>query len=340
MSTPTRWNKIWNWLPGVIITLVVAAILLKFSNWDSLSTSLLKFRPGIFAAIFLLTTLWLSIRAFMWKLLINQPVRWRLTFWGLNVGYLLNNLLPLRAGEIGKSILVGERSGVGSFHVISTVIIERAFDLFFAAGMMLATLPMALGLDSARPIAIFTLAAVALGFLVLFLISRNHIWVKAQAERLGKRWNFFQRVVVPQLDALINGLSVLQNPGRFLACLGLIGATWVIAVLQYYLALQVIAPGAPLWWGAFVNAALAMGVAVPSAPAALGVWEGAIVGALAILNVDTSSALAYAIFMHFMQFTVTAFYSLAGVLFSGEKITAIFRSNASEFAGWEKGSKE
>jgi len=147
-------------------------------------------------------------------------------------------------------------------------------------------------------------------------------------------------VVVPQVEALLGGLSVLQRPWRFLACFLLIGLTWVVAVVQYYLALQVIVPGAPFWWGAFVDAGLAMGVAVPSSPAALGVWEASIVGVLAILKVDTSSALAYAIFMHFMQFVVTIFYSLAGVLVSGSKVGDLFATLRTNQIEMERSIKE
>ena len=74
-----------------------------------------------------------------------------------------------------------------------------------------------------------------------------------------------------------------------------------------------IAPDAPLWWGVFADSVLAMGIAIPSAPAALGVFEAAIVGGLRILGVDYSSALAYGIVMHFLQFSITGilgFYSL------------------------------
>ncbi|HSV85600.1 MAG TPA: lysylphosphatidylglycerol synthase domain-containing protein, partial [Levilinea sp.] len=118
-------------------------------------------------------------------------------------------------------------------------------------------------------------------------------------------------------------LSVLSRPSQFFLSFFWIAPSWGLWVVVYWLMLLTIAPGAPIWWAVFTNAVLAMGVAIPSAPSALGVFEAAIVGALAILGV-TEGALGYAILMHLFQFGLTGVYGFFALLQARHSISTIF----------------
>jgi glycosyltransferase 2 family protein len=72
-----------------------------------------------------------------------------------------------------------------------------------------------------------------------------------------------------------------------------------------------------------LNAVLAMGVAIPAAPSALGVFEASIVAALAILGV-TEGALGYAILMHIFQFALTGVFGFWALFQEGRSLTSIF----------------
>jgi uncharacterized membrane protein YbhN (UPF0104 family) len=85
-------------------------------------------------------------------------------------------------------------------------------------------------------------------------------------------------------------------------------------------------PNPPFWWGIFADSILAMGIAVPSAPAALGVFEASLVGALSILGISNSSALAYAIIMHFMQFIITGILGFYAISKQGRSLRSLFSS--------------
>jgi len=90
------------------------------------------------------------------------------------------------------------------------------------------------------------------------------------------------------------------------------GSTWVFWLAVYYVMLLPIAPGAPVWWALFADAILAAGVALPQAPAGLGVYEGAMTLALTILGFTKPVALAYAIILHFTSFILTAIFGFWG----------------------------
>ncbi len=326
MSQPGKsaWKEIRRWLPGVLISLVAIFVVLKLAEWEELGPALKTIRPIYIAAAVLLTLLFLGVRAIAWRVLLGGKASIAQTFWAINEGYLLNNIFPFRAGEFGRAVLLGQATGLGTMHVLSTIVIERAFDMAFAAGLLLATLPLALGMSWAKPVALITLGLVVLGLFILFLMSRYHRIVQGWLENIGKRWNFFQRFIVPQFSGLLDGLGSLTNPKQFVFSFLWIAVSWAIAVTEYWVVMLAIAPEAPFWWGAFADAVLALGIAIPSAPAALGTFEAALVGALTILNINETSALAYAITIHFMQFVTTGILGLIGLSKAGRSLGTIF----------------
>lgn len=320
----TLWQKTRRWLPGVIISGTAIFLILRLAKWQDIGSAIRSINPLVLVASFCFTMLFLVTRAMAWRTILEKKASFAQTFWGINAGYLLNNLFPLRAGEFGRAFLVGQSSGLGTMHVLSTIVIERAFDLAFAAGLMLSTLPLALQMEWAKPVSIITLVLVIAGLVLLYLMARNnekvHLWIT----KLGERIPLVKRFVVPQLDALLRGLSVLVKPDQFLICVFWIALSWVMGVLNYYIVVLSFAPHAPFWWGAFVDAVLAMGIAIPSAPAALGVFEAALVGALSILGINSSIGIAFAVVMHFLQFVITGLLGLFGLAKEGKSLSSFF----------------
>lgn len=318
------WREIKRWLPGIVVSVIALAIVLRFIRWEDLRQAFTYFQPIYVIAVVVLTLLFLVTRGFAWRALLEDKVTFKQSFLTINVGYLMNNLLPLRAGEFARALFLGKTSGLGTMHVLSTIVIERAFDLAIAAGLLLSTLPLALGMAWARPVAVITLMLVIAGITALFLMARYQETVHRWVVRLGGRFSLVNRLVVPQLDALLRGLSVLIQPRRFFISLSWILLSWVVAVLEYYTMLLALEPNAPLWWGAFVDGVLALGIAVPSAPGAVGVFEAAMVGALTLLGFNPSVGLAYAVILHFIQWILTGILGVYGLANAGRSIGSFF----------------
>jgi uncharacterized protein (TIRG00374 family) len=297
-------------------------ILFQFSNWNwaELVQSWTAFQWPFLVGVVGLTMISLLVRALLWRTLLEERTSIGQAFFIINIGYMLNNLFPLRAGEVGRAVFMGRAAKLSPFHVLSTIVIERAFDLVMAAILVLTTLPLALGQDQLRPAATITLVLVVSMLGVLFLMARYRRQVHQIAANFGQRWAPIQKWVVPQVDALLEGLQALTNPRRFLIVLALEVLTWVLWVSIYYVGILAISPSAPIWWAMFADGVLALGVAIPSAPAALGVYEASMVAALTILGVAYSPALAYAFLMHFIQFAITALLGFWGLAREGKSL--------------------
>lgn len=325
------WKDVRRWLPGVLISLIAIIAVAKFAgSWQDVAAAFGKIRLIHIAAVCVLTLAFLLVRAQAWKILLGGKATSSQTFWVINQGYLLNNIFPLRAGEIARAIFMGRIAGLNPFYVLSTIVIERAFDLAMAAGLLLSTLPLVLGAEWAKQAAAITMLLVVAGFVVLYLMARFPERVEILAVKLGGRWGLVQKFVLPQLNNLLKGLSVLSKPAQFLKAVFWIVLSWGIAVLCYYILLLSIAPSAPFWWGVFADAMLAAGIAVPSAPGAIGVFEGTIVFALSLLGVQESLSLAYGLTLHALQIVITGILGLIGLARQGRSLSKISRDLSME----------
>jgi hypothetical protein len=313
-SKLSLWHNVRRWLPGVIISLVALFVVFHLASFKDLASAFRLIKPLNLVIALVFYVIAFFIRALAWRTLLGNIPSISQCFFIVNEGYLLNNLFPLRAGEIGRAVFMGKAIKVSPFHVLSTIILERAFDLIIAATMLLTTLPIVLGVPWARSAGISTLILMIALVVVLYLMTRNNEKVHAIAQRIGGRWNLFTRFVIPQIDSLLDGLSALKNLRQFLLSIFWIGMTWVFWISVYYIMLLTIAPNAPLWWAFFANAILSLGVAIPSAPAGLGVYEAATVVALAILGIAQPTALAFALIMHFMSFFITGIFGFWGLI--------------------------
>ncbi|HCS40592.1 MAG TPA: hypothetical protein DIW44_13535 [Anaerolineaceae bacterium] len=324
----STWKQILRWLPGVLISAIAFYAVLKFINIDDLKNAFHTVKLGFILIVFGISVLGLVIRAKVWQVILGKDVTFKQSFFGVSEGYFLNNVLPFRAGELARSFFVGRSSGKGTFYVLSTIIIERAFDLAFAAAFVVMTLPYLLGMDWIKPIAMIVLILVFAALFILFLVARNKEKVLGWMNKITKP-NKIVQFILPRIESIIEGFSLLAKPSQFLLCLFLVGVNWVVWTSIHCLAIEAIIPGAPIWWGAFVSGVMALGVAIPSAPSALGVYEASYVAAIAILGGQTGMALAYAIVLHLINFALAAIFGIWGLIREGlgfSKILSTFGS--------------
>lgn len=327
--TPTRkvdFKKTLRWLPGVFISAIAIYAVIRFSHMQDIRIALRSVKLSFILVILCLAILSLVVRGIAWRTILGNKVSLKATFFGVSEGYFLNNLFPFRAGELGRALFVGRSSGLGTMHVLSTILIERAFDIVFAAGIVLLTLPFVVGANWIKPIAFAAFIVVILGLVLLFLIANNREKFQSWLGKRNFRSKFINNKVFPQITKIIDGMSALVKPSQFLLSVFWIGICWVIWMVMYYYTVTQLVPTAPLWWGLFIAGLLALGVAIPSAPAALGVYEGSLVGGLALLGIPSGSALAYAVILHLVQIVVTAIFGLWGLIREGQNLSSLFSS--------------
>lgn len=268
--------------------------------------------------------LWVFVRSFAWRSLLQGKAGFRDIFYTVNEGYLLNNILPFRLGEIGRSFLLSEKSSLSFWEVFSTILIERALDVGMAAGLLLITFPFVVGSSWAVQAAAAAIFLVLIGLLLFYLVARNHEALIVNSDKWTHRWPTLNRVTRTQLPYFISGLSVMTNAVQFTRSVLLFLLNWLVAVFQYYILMLAFFPQAKLIWAGFSLSVAALGIAVPSSPGAVGVFELTTVAALSLVGLDPSTALAYAITAHIFNYLITGIFGAYGFARDGETITGIY----------------
>jgi uncharacterized protein (TIRG00374 family) len=323
--TGSTWRNLSRWLPGLLISLAAVFLLLKWIDWQEVAAALDLVQLNSLPLAWLAFLLGLSARAVSWQIILQKKAPLGRVFLALNEGYLLNNLFPFRLGELARAILLGGATGLSPLFILSTIVIERSFDLALAAGLVLTTLPLVLGMEAERLAATGALGLVGIGLFALYGMARYREGLKAWLRGWGKRWRLLERALLPRLDALLEGLSALTNPVQFWQSLAWMALNWAMGALSYYLLLRSFVPSAPFWWAGFVVSVAALGVAVPAAPASLGVYEASVVGALSLLGVNPAQALAFSLVAHFLNLSTSTVIGGYALIRDGETLAGLVR---------------
>jgi glycosyltransferase 2 family protein len=258
----------------------------------------------------------MGVFAQRWQYLMAPPRQPSLavTFGYLAIGYMTNALLPLRSGDLVRAFLLGRRHPIGVSAALSTILLERLFDVagilaMGAAAAFLIELPphLLVGLRS------FAFSGLAVGMVVFALalapacqrrLDRALHGLVAR-HWLSARWlQWFERFV--------GQLTVVQRAATvgWIVAFTLFG--WILvacASAAFVAAAGVAAP--PFAAGVLIVVATALGAAIPSLPASVGVYHALAVLALSVWSVPVPDAVATALVAHA---ATTAVHLLTGGL--------------------------
>jgi uncharacterized protein (TIRG00374 family) len=322
-SNRQDWRKL---APGLIISAIAVVAILYFVDLRRLFLALQRADYRYVALFFGISLTWLLVRGLVWRTLLQEQASFSQVFLTLNEGYLLNNILPFRLGELARAFLLSQKAGLGFWQVFSTILIERALDVAFAAGLLFATLPFVMKVDLAWQAAVTMGSLVLAGLACLYLLARNQSWAVRQYDRLTDRFPKLRRLIgQQQLTAFFTGLGSLTDGKRFLKVILLMSLNWAIALLQFFVLLRGYLPDAQPLWAAFAMAVMALGVAAPSSPGAVGVLEASVVGALSVFGLDPSVTLAVALTAHLGNYLTTGIIGIYALARDGQSLTGLYR---------------
>jgi uncharacterized protein (TIRG00374 family) len=312
-------------LPGIAVSVTAIIVLVLVTDVnkavDALRMADYRYLPLSLAA-FLGT---LMTRSLAWRAILQEKITFSKAFFTINEGYLLNNILPFRLGELGRAFLLSRTAGMSFWEVLSTILMERIFDVAIMAGLLLGTLPFVFGAEWAQQAAIVAGLMVLLGMVVLHLLARNQEMVINLFEKISVRWPKIASFGREKIEAFFDGLTALTDARRFGRVLGLMLLTWILNISWYFILLKAFLPHADFFWAATSVGIASLGVSVPSSPAYVGVLEAAMIGALALFQVDASTALAFAITSHALYFVVTVSLGAFGLARDGESLSHVYR---------------
>jgi glycosyltransferase 2 family protein len=318
--------KFLRWLPGVIISIAVVFFISRAVDLNEVANAIKNIGTLNILIIALITSASLGVRAIAWMKLLPK-MKFMDAFLLLNEAYLFNNLIP-RSGELVKTVLFAKPAQESSYRIISSVIVERSLDLVIAASMFFITfpfIPLTPELDSIRPIAFFLLILFFVFLVIAFLIALNAEKVIELLGKLGKKSSFFIEKILPKIEMVIDGFKILTNWRQIISIFFWIAISWSLWVLLLFIGLKAMHGETRFWWAIFTEGVLALGIALPSAPAGLGVFEGTMVFGLSLFDIPKETSFGLAVVIHTLQIAMTSIIGFIALLRQGESLSAVLQ---------------
>jgi len=226
------------------------------------------------------------------------------------IGYMANNVLPLRAGEfvrvyIAARRLAAQRDGslTNSMWLVgATVVVERLLDsltLVLILGVLILIIPVPAALEYAAAI-VLAVDVVAAAALVTLALAPD--FARRLLARLTRRRPALERRTERGLAMILLGLEGIRAPAHRLPLLGWTVVAWALSATGAWALLRAMHLDLPFVAGWTVMTFVGFGISIPSAPGYVGVWHAAAVLALSIFVVGQATAFGYALLYHASQF--------------------------------------
>jgi hypothetical protein len=325
------------WL-GLAITAVTLWLALRGVSFRDLARDLRQADVVLLVAYSLpayLVSLWL--RALRWRHLTDavQPIGIGPLLRATAVGFMVNNLAPLRIGEVVRAWTLARETGASGAAILGTVILERLIDalaVLVLAFAILGTRSGAIPLESV----LFIGLLIPLGAVVLLRLAPERVvTATGWLIRLGLRERAvagLQRLV----RSLAEGLGSLRG-GRHLFWIAW-HTVWlwgVLSVIPFYgtlaaLGVDLGSPGRNLAAAYSTLVAVGIAVALPSAPGFFGPYHYAARLALGRFGLADSTALAVGTLAHATFWVIVTCAGFAALRFRRTSLDETLEAAVSE----------
>lgn len=245
------------------------------------------------------------VRAFRWQRLLRPiAIVGYLPMLGyLLIGYVANNVLPARLGELIRVHYLGDREGISRASALGTVVVERVVDLVAVVAIASVAL-LVLSVRGVVANAILVGAAVA-GLLLIVLALGIVAHRLPGMDRIAALVERYPRVR-DLASSLQGGLAVAGRPRTLAEALAASAASWSMAVLAFAAVGQAIGVELSIGQAALIASGVALASAVPAGPSNLGTFEFAAVEIGKAIGVPGDSAFALALLVHATILVVTS----------------------------------
>ena len=267
-----RMTQLWWLIPGLVI--YFGSMLMRSWRWGYLLKPIKKIGSGTLLPIIL-------------------------------IGYMGNNVFPLRMGEVLRAVVLKRREQVAISASLATIVVERIFDAVVIVGFVLLNLgqltrlPGTGALSQLGGLATWAILIFAVGLAVFIAVAM----FPKPAMRLihgvinkiiPERW---RESLIGIADRFLDGLMSLRSPKDALMILVTSILVWLLETGLYWSVNRAL--GLELNFGQLMllNGVVNMVLLVPAAPGGLGTFDAAGRAMLQAYNIPAEPALGYTLIL-------------------------------------------
>jgi hypothetical protein len=314
----------WKLVVSYVISILLVAAILLFVDINKVIEGVIGFGVEQFVVLMILVVISFVLRAVLWKELLGPfgKVSFSDSFHINNIGFLVNNILPLRIGEIVKAVLIGKKYSIGKVKAFSTVVVNRILEgfvlvLFFIAGMLIAP---SIGSEIKN---VMILPAIAF-LLMLGLFVFPDVYLKISEKIVkGISPNLYEKTKNMLKDIIVGEKAFRQGwKANAAIILSTIGVWGVVAGLYYLTALRF---GLNMGIGELlvITAFTSLVTIIPSAPGFIGTFQAGFIFVFLAMGFGAEEATAVSIVIQLAFLVATSILGLISLHMTGIKMQEI-----------------
>ncbi len=319
-------RTVWSW----IISSLLAAVLLYFAlrgvEWRRVWTIIASAHWQYIAAGGLISCGNYFVRSYRWRILLNAEARLGVgtVFWANMAGYLGNNFLPARGGELVRTFIITSRSSLSTAYVLTTALSERMMDaialVLWSSLVLLGVNPKPRWLeDVGRTTALIAAAGAA----AIFLLPHTGNLYQTVILRLPLPVAIRTRLL-RMAEQVLLGLRAFHSVHRLVGFSLLTAIIWSADAAGVMVGSRGLGLHIPFRVAALLLAGMGLGSALPSTPGYVGIYQFVAVTVLTPFGISRDGALAFIILSQALGYLVVLMFGLPGLYrFQGWRRSAV-----------------
>jgi uncharacterized protein (TIRG00374 family) len=258
-----------------------------------------------------LAAYWIGVwvRSWRWTYLLRplKSISTRKAFPIVVIGYMGNNILPARAGELLRAYVLRRGEKVPISGSLATIVLERAFDGVIMLSFVVINLPelARVSSDSSLVGNLYNLAILGVIAFVLAVALLMFMAIYPKRAESGLEWvnqrlvpvRFRQQVTQLSLRFLA-GLGALRSPRDLFMVLITSALIWLLETVKYWYLMQAFPFEVGFFALMLMNGVVNLATTLPSAPGYIGTFDAPGIAVLTAYGVDHAVATGYTIVLH------------------------------------------
>jgi glycosyltransferase 2 family protein len=304
----------WKTFVGLLITAAALYFALRGQDISRIITGIKQADKAWLLASTFFATIVFWLRAWRWHTLL-EPVapttRFRSRLAATTIGFMANNLIPLRVGEFARAYALSRQERVSMVASMGSIVVERLFDAIFIFTFLFLS-PMLPGfplgtLDAGLQRTLASATVIVLPAFLLICISFV-LWPRQSVSlfeaTVGRVLpHGIRRPVVDALESFVAGFQALRSVRLITVGMFQTVVHWTVNALVFWCGFKAFGIQ-PSYAGAlFLQSVLALAVSIPQGPGFFGVYQLAASAVLQpIFGASRDSALAFGFGVHISGF--------------------------------------
>ena len=292
----------------IVISLFFITYALKDFNYSIFIKSVNNANYFYIYLSILILLITIQLRAIRWHLLFKENIKVNSLYKAQLIGYMCNNLLPLRFGEFFKSYYLEKKLKISKYKVFGTVVLERFLDLIGMLFLVLITM----NTTFFNKISSYYFNFILLIVLVSLLAIIFSIYIKNP-----KKIKSSKNIVVNILDVIHGFSSLAFNNVLYVFIMTLL--IWINYIIVVHLVQYAFSFNLDIYQSILLLLLPTLALSIPSLPGNIGTFESAVVYALSLYEINDT--IGFGFILHSISFIP---YTLLGLIYFVKERKVIF----------------